>query len=83
MTKIMRKLLELMGKSVTIITTHKWFGVEKFECEFDLVNNDDRIGFKVLNKEIYLLKNEVVSAEQIDKTCYIRDSLMEIAIIYK
>lgn len=83
MTKIMRKLFELVGKNVTIITIHKWFGTEKFECEFDFINDNDRIGFKVLNKEIYLLKNEIVSAEQINKTCYIRDALMEIAIIHK
>lgn len=81
MRETMIELHELTGKMVKVITTHKWFGKEKYNCQFYFICDDTKIGFKVQNKGIYILKAELESFEKINGTYYIRDSLMEITII--
>ena len=83
MKEIIIELQELIGKMVKVITTHKWFGKEKYDCQLDIVCDDTKIGFKIQNKETYILKAELESFEKTDGVYYIRDSLMEIAIIPK
>ena len=81
MKKLIYGLEQLVGTNVIITTTHKWFGKEKFECEFAFINDDSRIGFKISYKEIYILKKDLVSFELLNNVYYIRDALMEISIV--
>lgn len=83
MKETMIELHELTGRMIKVITTHKWFGREKYNCQLDLICDDTKIGFKIQNKEIYILKAELESFEKANGVYYIRDSLMEIAIIPK
>ena len=71
----------LSGKMVHIITLHKWFGKEKHRYQFELIYDDIKIGFRIQNKEIYILKAELESIEKQNRVYYISDSLMKISII--
>lgn len=81
MTQIIKELQELSGQMVKIVTLHKWFGKEKYSCQFDFIYDNMRIGFKVQNKEIYILKTELKALEKKDGMYSIGDSLMEIMVI--
>lgn len=71
----------LSGEMVHIITLHKWFGKEKYRYQFELIYDDIKIGFRIQNKEIYILKAELESIEKQNRVYYISDSLMKISII--
>ena len=60
MDKFIKKLRSLNGKKIKIVTIHKWFGRDEYRCELDLIENEKHIGFKLMNSEIYLLKNEMI-----------------------
>lgn len=80
MEKFIKELQKINGTKVIINTSHEWFGKEKYKCEFCLINDKTKLGFKLLGNEIYLLKTEIKSFNIIDKVFYIKDSLMEICI---
>ena len=82
MEKIIQKLIKLNGKSVKIVTAHKWFGVNEYQCNLSLINDDMRLGFRIANKEIYILKGELESFKEIGNSYMFNDTLMKIAIIY-
>ena len=82
MQEFVSKLCKLNGHKVTIITSHKLFGNEKYKCELCLVNDEKRMGFRILSHEIYLLKSEVKSFEYLLRTYRFRDALMEINIVH-
>lgn len=81
MTQIIKELHKLSGQMVKIVTLHEWFGKEKYSCQFNFIYDNMRIGFKVQNKEIYILKTELKALEKKDGMYSIRDSLMEIMVI--
>ena len=80
MDKAIKGLQHLVGKEVEIITTHEWFGKEKYNCKFDFILDDRRIGFKVQNSEIYVLRSDLETLEKVDVGYRIKDFLMEIVI---
>ena len=80
MDKAIKGLQHLIGKEVEIVTIHEWFGKEKYNCKFDFILDDRRIGFKVQNSEIYVLKSDLEVLKEINGAYYIKDFLMEIII---
>ena len=80
MEKAIRELQKLNGKKVEVITMHKWFGKEKYNCQLSLITDNDKIGFKVQNSEVYILKSDLESIKEVNGTYYIKDALMEIEI---
>ena len=78
MDKFIKKLRRLNGKKITIVTIHKWFGRDEYICELDLIENEKHIGFKLMNSEIYLLKNEIIFFNEYKGTFCFKDNLMEI-----
>jgi hypothetical protein len=80
MDKTIKGLQHLIGKEVEIVTIHEWFGKEKYNCKFDLILDDRRIGFKVQNSEIYVLRSDLEALEAVNGVCRIKDFLMEIII---
>ena len=81
MEKVIRELQKLNGKKVEIITMHKWFGKERYNCQLSLVADNDKIGFKIQNSEVYILKSDLESIQEVNGTYCIKDALMEITII--
>ena len=82
MNKFIKKLYNLNGKTIQIVTTHKWFGKDEYKCELNLINDERRIGFKLLDSEIYLLKDEVRFFGELGGIFCFRDNLMEIVMIH-
>ena len=82
MNKFVKKLSNLNGKKVKIITIHKLFGRDEYRCELNLINDERRIGFKLLNSEIYLLKNEIIFFNEISGSFCFKDNLMEIVMLH-
>ena len=78
MDKFIKKLRSLNGKKIKIVTIHKWFGRDEYRCELNLIDNEKCIGFKLLNSEIYLLKDEVKFFWEVGGAFCFGDSLMEI-----
>ncbi len=83
MEKAIRELQKLNGRKVEIFTTHKWFGKARYNCQLSLVADDNKIGFKVQNSEVYILKSDLDSIKKENDTYYIKDALMEIVIVPK
>lgn len=82
MNKFIKQLYSLNGKKIKIVTTHKWFGRDEYRCELNLINDEKRIGFKIMNSEIYLFKNEVSVFGEAGGTFYFQDDLMEIIMVH-
>jgi hypothetical protein len=81
MDKFIKKLCNLNGKKIKIVTIHKWFGRDEYRCELNLINDEKRIGFRLLNSEIYLLKDEVIFFNEIGGVFCLKDDLMEIIMM--
>lgn len=82
MNKFIKKLYNLNGKKIKIVTIHKLFGRDEYRCELNLINDEKRIGFRLLNSEIYLLKDEVSFFNEIGEAFCFRDDLMEIIMVH-
>lgn len=80
MENFIKELHKLNNHEVRIITLHEWFGKQKYKCLFNLINDEKKIGFKIKNHEIFLLKTEVEFFEHTDKSFFLKDSLMFIEI---
>lgn len=81
MDSFIKQLHKINGHEVIICTTHKWFGKQKYKCRFYLIDDINRIGFKIKNSEIYLLKSEIISFEKIGQIFCMKDSLMTVTIM--
>lgn len=51
------------GRRVRINTTHLLYGNQKIKCELCLINDDERLGFKINGQDIYMNKNEITYTE--------------------
>lgn len=63
MLEFANKLEKINGRRVRINTTHLLYGNQKIKCELDLINDDERLGFKVNGQDIYMNKHEITYTE--------------------
>lgn len=73
MLEFVNGLEKINGRRVCISTTHLLYGNQKIKCELCLINDDERLGFKINGQDIYMNKNEITYTEHInsgDEFCF-------------
>lgn len=73
------KLREYQGKDAVISTFHKLYGEQKLKIQLDYIFDEERIGFKVNEQEIFVYRDEVIDYGTKDGI-YFADDVMEIRI---
>jgi hypothetical protein len=72
------KLENLKAK---VILKHLLFGRQMHNCDAVQVINDDRIGLVLKGQEIFVSKQDIVSAEMDDKMYMVSDGKLTITLI--
>lgn len=78
--ELIDKLVKLNGECVQINTTHLLYGTQKIRCNLNLINNENELGFKTEEQEIYIIKNEIVECGIKGNKYYFADDVMVISI---
>lgn len=73
------KLREYQGKDAVISTFHKLYGEQKLKIQLDYIFDEERIGFKINEQEIFVYRDEVIDYGTKDGI-YFADDVMEIRI---
>ena len=75
-----KALKENKGVDAIISIYHKLYGLQKIKCQLDYILDDNRIGFRIKNKqEIFIYKEDLVGYDTKDGICF-ADKLMKIEI---
>ncbi len=75
-----KKLGRLKGKEVKIRISHKLYGIQNIKYNFQLIDDDNRLGFSINGEAIYIKKNEICNFGAIDNMYYFADKLMRIEL---
>lgn len=82
MEKFMRKFLQLNGKTAKILLEHCLFDKQVHYCEeLHIINDDERIGLILKNKELFVYKQDIKLAKVDNNTFTISDGRLTITII--
>ena len=82
MEKFMRKFLQLNGKKAKILLEHCLFDKQVHYCEeLHIINDDERIGLILKNKELFVYKQFIKLAKVDNNTFTISDGRLTITII--
>ena len=73
-------LKRINGKNVWIHVAHDLYGNQNLKCAFQLLNDEERLGFSLEEQEIYINKNEIKNVGVQDNLFYFTDDLMCIKI---
>ena len=77
---IEENLKKYNGESVVISTSHKLYGGnQKIKCNLNYIFDEERIGFKINEQEIFVYRNNFFNFG-IEDGIYLADDLMEIKI---
>ena len=81
MQGFMRKFEQLNGVEAKVIIEHCLFDNQRFYCRnLQTINNDERIGVVLKDREIYMYKSEVEVAEVQDNIYIISDGRLKIIV---
>lgn len=81
MQQFMRKFEQLNGVEAKVILEHSLFDNQRFYCrQLQTINNDDRIGVLIKDREIFVYKQDLKLAEENDDTYVISDGRLKITI---
>ena len=68
------------GKDATISISHKLYGNQKIKCVLDYIFDNERIGFRAINRqEIFIYRKDLIDYGTKDGI-YFADDIMEIKI---
>lgn len=73
-------LKKIEGNNVWIHITHDLYGNQNIKCAFQLLNDEERLGFLVGEQEIYINKNEISNIGIKGNLVYFADNVMCIKI---
>ena len=73
-------LKKINGENVWIHTIHDFYGSQNLKCAFQLLSDEERLGFWVDKQEIYIEKNRIENFGVQDNLFYFADDLMCIKI---
>ena len=81
MQQFMRKFTQLNGASARVIIEHCLFDNQRFYCrELQTINNDERIGLILKDREIFMDKQDVEVAKIQGNTYTISDGRLTLII---
>ena len=78
--EIIEVLKKINGNNVWIHIKHDLYGDQNLKCAFQLLNDEERLGFSIGSQEIYIEKNEIKNVGVRDNLFYFADDLMCIKI---
>ena len=73
-------LKNINGTNVWIHIKHDLYGDQNLKCAFQLLNDEERLGFLIGTQEIYIEKNRIQNIGVQDNLFYFADDLMCIKI---
>ena len=73
----------LDGKNGTIKIKHKIYGNQEIKGKFSIIDDENRVGVKVRNSEIFLLRSEIANMNVSDNHALVQGDMMEIEIFVK
>jgi hypothetical protein len=73
-------LKNINGENVWVHITHDLYGNQNLKCAFQLLNDEERLGFSIGEQEIYLDKSKIKNIGAQDNLFYFADDLMCIKI---
>ena len=73
-------LKNVNGESVWVHITHDLYGNQNLKCAFQLLNDEERLGFSLGAQEIYIEKSKIKNIGAQDNLFYFADDLMCIKI---
>ena len=81
MEKFMRKFLQLNGKKAKILLEHYLFDKQIHYCEeLHIINDDERIGTRIKDSDIFLYKQDIKIEKSNDDTFIISDGRLTIIV---
>ena len=81
MQEFMRKFTQLDGVEVKVTLEHSLFDNQRFYCrELQTINNNEKVGVILKDREIFVYKQDVKVAEVQDDTYIISDGRLIIII---
>ena len=64
------------------LLNHNLFGQKIYRCEkINVVNDDDKIGVRLMGQDLYILKKDIKISKVSDKMIILADDIMQITII--
>ena len=78
--EIIEELKKINGSNVWIHIQHDLYGDQNLKCAFQLLSDEERLGFSLGSQEIYINKNEIKNVGARDNLFYFADDLMCIKI---
>ncbi len=83
-TNGIKELIEILkninGENVWIHIKHDLYGDQNLKCAFQLLSDEERLGFLIGTQEIYIEKNRIQNIGVQDNLFYFADDLMCIKI---
>jgi hypothetical protein len=73
-------LKNITGENVWVHITHDLYGNQNLKCAFQLLNDEERLGFSLDAQEIYIEKSKIKNIGAQDNLFYFADDLMCIKI---
>lgn len=81
MQEFMRKFTQLNGVGARVVLEHCLFDGQVFHCdELQVINDDERIGLVIKNKQIFIYKSNVKVAEARNNMYVMSDGRLTITI---
>lgn len=82
MQEFMRKFQQLNGVRAKVVLDHCLFDRQTFDCdELQTLNDDDKVGLTLKNREIFMYKHDVKVVEQHNNKYVISDGRLRITVI--
>lgn len=78
--ELAEKLKKINGENVWIHVAHDLYGGQNLKCAFQLLDNEERLGFLIGEQEIFIEKNKICNIGSQDDLYYFADELMCIKI---
>lgn len=80
MKDLIKELKKIENKNVWIHITHDLYGNQNIKCAFQLLNDEERLGFLIGEQEIYINKSEICNIGIKGNLVYFADDIMCIKI---
>ena len=82
MTELLRKFDILNGVKAKVLLEHRLFDSQVIIVdELHIIDDDERIGVRIKDQDIYINKRDIDTVKAYDKTFIVSDSDMTITII--
>ncbi len=78
--ELVETLKSINGENVWIHIHHDLYGDQNLKCAFQLLSDEERIGFLIGEQEIYIEKSKIKNIGVQDNLFYFADELMCIKI---